>query len=102
MSATVTVARGNLYLSRTVCECYFEGLDAIVLQRRADDLLVLPVRHAAAGGYVLKYRNVRGDRVVSAADFFRSHGLGDDSELHAPAQWDTSAAALLVAGVFRN
>ena len=102
MSATVTVARGNLYLSRTVCESYFEGLDGIVLQRRADDLLVLPVRHAASGGYVLKYRNARGDRVVSAADFFRIHGLDDERELQAPARWDRSAAALLVPGVFRN
>ena len=44
----------------------------------SDDLLILPVRHAAAGGYLLKLRNGAGDRVVNAPDFFREHGLDDE------------------------
>ncbi len=43
-------------------------------------MLVLPVRYAASGGYVLKIRNAAGDRVVDAGDFFRDHGLDDGAE----------------------
>lgn len=100
MTPTVTVKRGSLYLSKEMCDRYFAGLDGVVLQRRDDDLLVLPVRHAAAGGYLLKRRNVAGDRVVSAADFFRGHGIEDDRELHPQTRWDETAAGLYASGVF--
>ena len=42
--------------------------------------MILPVRHAAAGGYVLKLRNSAGDRVVHAPDFFREHHIDEASE----------------------
>ncbi len=100
MSETISVARGSLRLSNETYERYFSGLEAVVLQRRADDLVVLPVRQASAGGLILKRRNARGDRVVSAGDFFRSHGLEDERELHAPVVWDAAAAGLLAGGLF--
>jgi hypothetical protein len=92
--ATVTVKRGSLYLARDVYERYFPGLEAVILLRRDDDLLIMPVRHAASGGYLLKLRNGAGDRVVSAPDFFREQGIEDDAELFLAVAWSAEKAAL--------
>ena len=100
MNVGVTVRRGNVYLSKETYECYFAGLDGAILQRRGDDLLVLPVRHAPSGGYLLNRRNAAGDRVVSAVDFFRLHQIDEDFELHPETQWDPAAAGLCARGVF--
>ena len=100
-SARITLKRGGLHLSREVYDRYFPGLEAIILLRREDDLLILPVRHAAAGGYLLKLRNGAGDRVVNAPDFFRAQGIEDSVERELPVVWATESAALIASGVFR-
>jgi hypothetical protein len=100
-AATIHLRRGRLYLERALCERYFAGLQALVLLRRDDDLVLMPVRHAAAGGYVLKQRNAAGDRVVDAADFFRQHGIGDAAELTLAVAWKPELAGLNAAGAFR-
>ena len=97
---TVMLRRGSLYLSRAVYERYFDGLDTIVLIRRDSDLLIVPVRHAAAGGYLLKLRNVAGDRVVNAPDFFRAHGLEDEAPRNFDVAWDSQRAALIARDAF--
>jgi hypothetical protein len=99
-AATVTLKRGGLYLSRSVYERYFAGLETIVLIRRERDLLLLPVRHAAAGGYLLKRRNGAGDRVVNAPDFFRAQGFDDETAREFVVAWDSKRAALVAADVF--
>ncbi|ODR98208.1 hypothetical protein AUC69_09860 [Methyloceanibacter superfactus] len=99
--ASVSVRRGSLYLAREVYDRYFPGLDAVVLLRREDDLLILPVRHAASGGYLLKLRNGAGDRVVSAPDFFREQGIGEDMELCLPVTWSPEKAALCAVDIFK-
>ena len=78
---------GRLYITRETCDRHFPGLATVILLRQDDDLLVLPVRHAASGGYVLKLRNAAGDRVVSAADFFRDQGIGDDATWEGRFAW---------------
>lgn len=95
--ATVTVRRGSLYISRAVYDRFFAGVEAVILLRRDDDLLVLPVRHAAGGGYLLKLRNSVGDRVAQAGDFFQAHGIGDEAKLALPVVWDESVAGLCAA-----
>jgi hypothetical protein len=90
----VTVKRGSLYLDRALYDRYFPGLEAVVLLRRDNGLLILPVRHAASGGYLLKLRNGAGDRVVSAPDFFREHGIEDGVEREIPVVWNTEQAGL--------
>jgi len=95
-----TVKRGSLYLAREICDRYFAGLEAVILLRRDDDLLILPVRHAASGGYLLKLRNGAGDRVVSAPDFFREQGVEDDDELELSVAWSSEKAALCSDGAF--
>ena len=54
---------------------HFAGLEGVILLRRDNDILILPVRNNAAGGYLLKLRNSAGDRVVNAADFFRAQAI---------------------------
>ena len=95
------LARGSLYLSRAVCDRYFPGLESVILMRRDDDLLVMPVTHAANGGYLLKRRNAAGDRVVTAPDFFRLHGIDDRVERDLPSMWASESAALKAANAFR-
>ena len=99
-SATVTLKRGSLYLSSEVYERYFPGLETIVLLRRGDDLVILPVRHAAAGGYVLKRRNSAGGRVAHAPDFFREQGVGDEIQCELTVSWSTEGAGLVATGAF--
>ncbi len=96
----IAIRRGSLYLGRALYERYFAGLETVVLLRRDDDLVILPVRFAAAGGYLLKRRNGAGDRVVTAADFFRSNGIEDHEEHHLAGSWSTDHAGLVVAGLF--
>jgi hypothetical protein len=97
---TVTVKRGSLYLKKAVYDRYFPGLEAVILVRRDDDLLILPVRHAASGGYLLKIRNGVGDRVVTAPDFFREQGFDEDFDRELPVIWSPEKAALLSAQAF--
>ncbi len=98
--ACVTLKRGSLYLSREIHDLYFPGLDTIILLRRDSDLVILPVRHAAAGGYLLKLRNGAGDRVVNAPDFFRAHGIADEAERDLVVTWEASSAGLVASDAF--
>lgn len=97
---TLRLRQGGLYLARAICEKYFLGLESVILLRREQDLLVLPVRHAAAGGYLLKQRNGAGDRVVFAPDFFRQNGIEDAVDRDMPIHWDSMKAALVVTSLF--
>jgi len=99
--AVLRLSRGSLYLTADICERYFRGLESVILIRREDDLLVMPVVNAAAGGYLLKRRNAAGDRVVSAPDFFREHGVGDDVDRDLPSAWVAGSAALTASGAFQ-
>ncbi len=99
--ATVTVKRGGLYLSREVYDRFFPGIETVILLRRDDDLLILPVRHAAAGGYLLKLRNAAGDRVVQAADFLQAQGIGEATEISLPVVWNAEFAGLCARAAFR-
>ena len=96
----LVVRRGALHLTRQVYERFFDRLDNVVLLRDGSDLVVLPVHHQAAGGYVIKLRSGAGDRAVAAADFFRDNGLEDDVQLTLTAAWDETRAALVAAGAF--
>jgi hypothetical protein len=98
---SVTVKRGSLYLAREVYDRYFPQLDAVILLRRDDDLLILPVRHTASGGYLLKLRSAAGDRVVSAPDFFREQGIEEDREICLTVAWSPEKAALCAVDAFK-
>ena len=100
-SASVIVKRGSVYLTREIYDRYFAGLETVILLRRDDDLVIMPVRHAAAGGYLLKLRNSAGDRVVNAVDFFRANGIDDSRELELSVAWCADRAGLAARHAFR-
>jgi hypothetical protein len=93
------INRGGLHMSRDVYEGRLAGIAGIILLRRQNDLLILPVRHAAAGGYLLKLRNSAGDRVAHAPDFFRAHGIGDEDEREITVAWDEDQGGFVGRGV---
>jgi hypothetical protein len=97
--ARLTLRRGSLYLDQEVYQSYFAPLSGIVLLRDGESLLVMPVRLAGAGGYLVKVRNAAGDRVVDAADFFRSQGIDDAVAVEIDAAWDEARGALVGAWV---
>jgi len=99
-AAAVSLKRGGLYLSREVYERYFAGLETVILLRRDRDLCILPVRRAAAGGYLLKLRNSAGDRVVHAPDFFREYGVDENVALELAVVWSSERGALVAADTF--
>jgi hypothetical protein len=99
VKAAVTLRRGALYLARDTYDRYFSGLETVILLRSDRDLCILPVRHAAAGGYLLKVRNRAGDRVVHAPDFFRECGIDDNASLEITVEWSGERGALVAADV---
>jgi hypothetical protein len=98
--ASVVLRRGSLYLGRDQCQRYFPDLQAVMLVRQGSDLLILPVRHAPAGGYLLKTRNAAGDRVVNAMDFFRTQGVDDGVDRGLEVAWDEQRMALVASALF--
>ncbi|MBK9978817.1 MAG: hydrogenase maturation protease [Gemmatimonadetes bacterium] len=56
-------SHGYLVLQADVARTYFPG-DTILALKRDRELWLLPTRGAAAGGLVLKQRNLEGDRSV--------------------------------------
>ena len=99
-TCVLTIRRGALYFTRDVYERFFIGLDNVIMLRDGGDLIVLPVRHQSAGGYVIKLRTAAGDRTVQAADFFRDQGIEDEVEMTLPAIWSEDRAALIASGAF--
>jgi hypothetical protein len=102
VDAPIRVEGGRLYLPGPAFARYFTGGGGVVLLREGADLMVLPVRHAAAGGYLAKIRNSAGDRVVTAPDFFRAHGLADEAAWEGQARWSDGQAALVCHAVFSS
>ena len=98
----VIIRRGGLYLDYATCDRFFAGLETVILIADGCDLVILPVRHAAAGGYLLKRRNVAGDRVVNAADFFRSHGVDDGDVLESTVIWSTKKGGIIAKNLLQS
>ena len=108
---SVLLDRGAIHIARALYERHFAGVEAVALLRCDDDLLILPVRHHAGGGYLLKRKNAAGDRVVIAVDFFRTFADAGGMPSRGPvadempmrrmaATWSDERAALVVPDVF--
>jgi len=99
-AARLRIARGRIYLDRDLYDRYFRGIESAVLLADGRDLLIMPVASVASGGYLMKLRNSRGDRVIDAADTLRDNGL-EESREHTPAvRWSAREAALRVPALF--
>jgi hypothetical protein len=96
VTTAIAVRKGSVYLPAEVVGTYFRGVQSVVVLIREGTLLLLPVRHATAGGYLLKLRNAAGDCVAHAHDVFLEHGLLDLAAEGLPARWSTEEHALRV------
>ena len=95
MGAKLAVQSGSIYLRAEDYKVYFQGLDAVIVLIRDDALHILPVQQMMSGGYLLKIRNSKGDRVVAAPDVFFAHGLAEWSATNLKATWSIDHGALV-------
>ncbi len=99
----VTLRGGSIHLPRELCDAHLAGAEAVAVIERDGALLVVPLVPGSAGGLLLKLRNARGDRVIAAQEFLRTHGYADsDEERRVAVRWDESAAALMLTGIARD
>ena len=52
--STIAIRDGAIYLPCAVVDTYFRGIDAVIVLIQQDELLVMPVHQATAGGCLLK------------------------------------------------
>lgn len=96
----VVIARGNLYLSRELCDARLAGVASVALLVRDGRVVIVPLAGQSPGGLLLKQRNARGDRVVHAQEFFRAQGIAESFDEHRyAARWHAAVAALVVDGL---
>ena len=70
--------------------------------RESDDLLILPIVTAEAGGFLVKQVNARGDRAIHAADFFRLNSIDETQDIHVEAWPRALIAGFVVQNLFRK
>ena len=96
----VTIGRGNIYIPVATYEAYLKKIEAVALLPHENGILIFPLIQDSAGGLLLKIRNLNGDRLVHAQEFFRNNGYVEDfEERSADVRWLTDRAALLVCNV---
>jgi hypothetical protein len=99
VSATVAIGGGRVLVPHETYELYFGGAACAALIDRDGQTLLLPLQGPIAGGMLLKQRNRRGDRVMSALDFLAAHGADAfAAERTFAVRWIAEAGALLIDG----
>ncbi|MEJ2345899.1 MAG: hypothetical protein P8076_08445 [Gammaproteobacteria bacterium] len=88
---------GSLYLQAAVCARHFPGIHAVALWRDDRRAYLIPLATAGTGGYLLKIRNARGDRVIHCPEFIEGLQLALDAEVVRPLRWDVERHALVFA-----
>jgi len=97
---SIGVSAGNLLLSREACERYLPGIESIALLNRSGEVMVVPLTRESGGGLLLNIRNLRGDRVIHAQEFFRVNGFSEDfTPRRVAMRWDEHVAALVLTGI---
>ncbi len=92
----IKICHGNIYIDASISEKHFPNIQHIVLLKRDNQILILPVHQEGSGGLLLKIRNAQGDRVVHAQEFFREHGIDEALDRLVPVLWDETAAGLVM------
>lgn len=93
---TVHILNGTLYMDSELYSTCFNGIESVALLPHNAGFFIMPVHSQASGGRLLKLRNAKGDRVVTATDFFEDCGITYDNERVCVAKWDSDTHALLV------
>lgn len=84
---------GNLYLDSELYETYFSTINSVVLIKKGDTFLLMPVQQAG-GGLLFKIKNTKGDRIVHAIEFFQQNGIEAEEEKVLDVEWSAELAAL--------
>ena len=99
----ISIARGNIYLPLETYEKYLRKIEVIALLPHENGILIIPLIQDSAGGLLLKIRNLSGDRVIHAQEFFRQNNyLEEFEEKFYEVEWQSERAALLIVGVFKT
>ena len=99
----IAIARGNLYIPYETCEKYLKNIEAIALLPHENGILLIPLILDSAGGLLLKVKNLQGDRIIHAQEFFRNNGyLEEFQEKFYEVEWNSERAALLIIGVAKS
>ena len=99
----VKIARGNIYIPHETYETYLKNIEAVALLPHENGILLIPLILDSAGGLLLKIKNLQGDRIVHAQEFFRNNGyLEEFEEKLYEVRWESERAALLIIGVALN
>lgn len=83
-----------MYLGADVYHTYFADINSVILLERTPDILIMPVQQQGAGGLLLKIKNLKGDRVVNASEFFHSVGVSHSEDRLFCVQWSSEYSAL--------
>ncbi|CAN5221323.1 hypothetical protein BH10ACI1_BH10ACI1_10210 [soil metagenome] len=98
----VQIARGNIYLPSSTYEKYLKNIESVALLPNENGILLIPLIQESAGGLLLKIKNLQGDRIVHAQEFFRFNNfLEEFQEKSYDVRWETERAALLIIDVAR-
>jgi len=96
----IKVARGNIYIPHETYEVYLKNIEAVALLSHENGILLIPLITDSAGGLLLKIKNLRGDRIVHAQEFFRFNNyLEEFEEKLYEVKWESERAALLIIDV---
>jgi hypothetical protein len=100
-SPKITVARGNLYIPQEIADIWLGGIECVALLPHDEGVLLIPLIQQSAGGLLLKTRNLRGDRVIHAQEFWRMQGYEEMfEERTCEVTWLKERAALLIREIF--
>ncbi len=96
------VHRDHIYVEAGAFAAHLANASNVALLREGEDLLILPIACAEAGGFLVKQVNARGDRAIHAADFFRLNGIDESRDIRAEAHWREAWAGFSVDGFFAD
>lgn len=102
-SLRVSIGRGNIYIPLETYEKYLKAIEAVALLPHEKGVLLYPLIGPASGGLLLKIKNLRGDRVVHAQEFFRNNDFAEFAvEKAFDVAWQSETHALLINCRFVN
>jgi len=94
----IKIARGNVYLPVQTYNTYLKNIEAVALLPHEEGFLIFPLIRESAGGVLIKIKNLAGDRIIHAQEFFRNNSIPESfDEIVCDAWWERERHALLVA-----
>ncbi|WOJ90680.1 hypothetical protein RZS28_05145 [Methylocapsa polymorpha] len=94
--------RDCLYVDAADFAAQMANVGNVALLREGDDLWILPIFSAEAGGFLVKQVNARGDRAIHAADLFRLNGVDENRDIRLDAAWSDARAGFLASAFFAD